>query len=179
MRAHFQHGVRSAGVANFRKHLLQVQRFRCGIQSLAAPSRSFVAGGADTPGCKSRGVQYGIYEKSCGGLPVCSGDADELQRVGRVPVEIRSCYRQSAALGSWDKLHPRNTGLYPCASRLRARDCNRAARDRVKHKFIPVRFLSRQGEEQRARRNLTAVARHREDIGVRRSAYANPLNALH
>src|ERR1700733_7444291 len=167
VRAYFQNRVRSSSIANFRKHLLQVQRFRRGIYGLAATSRGFIASGDDTPSCKTCGVQYGIDEESCGRLPVCPSDSDKFQRVSWVPVEIRSRQRQSAPFRSGNYFYPVDAGLYFRGPRCWTRNSHRSAFDGVDDKLIAVRLVSGQGKEKSALRNLPAITRDRKDIWIR------------
>src|ERR1700735_337664 len=178
VRAYFQHCVRSASVANFGKHLLQIQRFRRGIYGLTAAPWSFIASRADTSGCKTRDVQYGIDEKSCGRLPICPSDSDKLQRVSRVPVEIRSRQRQSATFRAGDYFYPVDARLYFRRPRLRTRNSNGSAFDGVDDKLVAVRLASRQSKEQSALRHLPAIACDRKDIWIRSRIYFDCLNSV-
>ncbi len=157
MRTHLQHRVRTARVAHFREHLLQVERFRRRVRRFPAALRRPVSGRSHQSARESRSLHNRVHQKRSRRLSIRSGDSHQLQRIRRMSVKIRSRLRERSPLLARRNFNPRNFCARICRARARTCDHLRAASDRTAHKLIPIHFLARQREEHRIRLDLAAV----------------------
>ncbi len=71
------------------KHALKVKRFRRCATGNNVARADFVADGADDSAGLIRGLENVANHEGGGGFPVGAGDADDIQRVGGMPVKGR------------------------------------------------------------------------------------------
>src|SRR5579862_3426697 len=178
VRTHLQHRVRTARVAHFREHLLQIERFGRRVRRLPAALRRPVSGRSHKAARESRGLHNRIRQKRSRRLSIRAGDSHQLQRVRWMPVKICSRLRERPPLFTRRNFNPSSLNAHVWWSGTRTCNHLRATPNRSAHELIAIYLLARQREEHRIRLDLAAVVCNRMHRRIGRPAHANARNPL-
>ena len=159
VRGHFHDGVLPSAIHNPPEQCLQFRSFR-----RCALGRKLKAGPAILDraehGCgKTRSLQNRFDQIGRGRLAVGSRNADGMQLLCGMPVEVRGKDGQRFALVG--NLNPCRSGI--CLAWQRRNDCGSTTSDRIGHEPVAIHLQSTNGHKQEPGQHLSRVERDSRD----------------
>ncbi len=150
---HLHDRVAAAGIGHGSKGPVEDARRRRGVRRVDGAPAEAVADGAQHAGRRARRLEDRLEQEGDGGLAVGSGDADQLQPVGRVAGHPR--HQHAERLGAVGDDHLRHVGV----DLVLGDHGDGAALDRAGDEAVAV-GAARDGDEQRALAGLARVVDH-------------------